>query len=193
MLMSHAAVFVLDFIGIDVVRNGTGILSAPEPLLGIPAGKKFAVDVADPCSGIRSLFALMMASALYGHLAMKNWWQKWILFLCSAPLAIAGNLARILMLTIGTIVFGPEFAIGKNPLTDPSWFHVIAGLLVFAVAIGGMVGIAKVLTDFSSIRAWVVTLVRSLRASARPAHAPSGLRPPPPPTDPSRKKTEEDY
>jgi exosortase len=193
MLMSHAAVFVLDFIGIDVVRNGTGILSAPEPLLGIPAGKKFAVDVADPCSGIRSLFALMMASALYGHIAMKNWWQKWILFLCSAPLAIAGNLARILMLTIGTIVFGPEFAIGKNPLTDPSWFHVIAGLLVFAVAIGGMVGIAKVLTDFSSIRAWVVTLVRSLRASARPAHAPSGLRPPPPPTDPSRKKTEEDY
>jgi exosortase len=193
MLMSHAAVFVLDFIGIDVVRSGTGILSAPEPLLGIPAGKKFAVDVADPCSGIRSLFALMMASALYGHMALKNWWQKWILFLCSAPLAIAGNLARILMLTIGTIVFGPDFAIGKNPLTDPSWFHVIAGLLVFAVAIGGMVGIAKILADFSSIRAWVVTSIQSLRASARPAHAPSGLRPPPPPTDPSRKKTEEDY
>jgi exosortase len=193
MLMSHAAVFSLDFIGIDVVRSGTGILSAPEPLLGIPAGKKFAVDVADPCSGIRSLFALMMASALYGHMTMKNWWQKWILFLCSAPLAIAGNLARILMLTIGTIVFGPDFAIGKNPLTDPSWFHIIAGLLVFAVAIGGMVGIAKVLADFSSIRGWVVTAVRSLRASAPPATTPSGLRPPPPPADPSRKKTEEDY
>ena len=193
MLMSHAAVFSLDFIGIDVVRSGTGILSAPEPLLGIPAGKKFAVDVADPCSGIRSLFSLMMASALYGHMAMKNWWQKWILFLCSAPLAIAGNLARILMLTIGTIVFGPDFAIGKNPLTDPSWFHIIAGLLVFAVAIGGMVGIAKILTDFSSIRAWVVMAFQSLRASARPAYAPSGLRPPPPPADPSRKKTEEDY
>jgi exosortase len=193
MLMSHAAVFSLDFIGIDVVRSGTGILSAPEPLLGIPAGKKFAVDVADPCSGIRSLFALMMASALYGNLVLEKWWQKWILFICSAPLAVAGNLARILMLTIGTIVFGPDFAIGKNPLTDPSWFHVIAGLLVFAVAIGGMVGIAKVLTDFSSIRALVVMAFQSLRASARPAHAPSGLRPPPPPTDPSRKKTEEDY
>jgi exosortase len=193
MLMSHAAVFSLDFIGIDVVRSGTGILSAPEPLLGIPAGKKFAVDVADPCSGIRSLFALMMASALYGHMALKNWWQKWILFLCSAPLAIAGNLARILMLTIGTIVFGPDFAIGKNPLTDPSWFHIIAGLLVFAVAIGGMVGIAKVLADFSSIRGWVVTAVRSLRASVPPATTPSGLRPPPPPTDPCRRKTEEDY
>jgi exosortase len=193
MLMSHAAVFSLDFIGIDVVRSGTGILSAPEPLLGIPAGKKFAVDVADPCSGIRSLFALMMASALYGHMTLKNWWQKWILFVCAVPLAIAGNLARILMLTIGTIVFGPDFAIGKNPLTDPSWFHVIAGLLVFAVAIGGMVGIAKILADFSKIRDWVVTTVRSLRASAPPATTPSGLRPPQPPADPSRKKTEEDY
>ena len=190
-LMSHAAVFSLDFVGIDVVRNGTGILSAPEPLLGIPAGKKFAVDVADPCSGIRSLFALMMASALYGHMTMKNWWQKWILFICSVPLAIAGNLARILMLTIGTIVFGPEFAIGKNPLTDPSWFHIIAGFLVFAVAIGGMVGIAKLLLDFSAIRAWVVTSVRSLRSSTKPTLDPSGLRPPPPPADPSRKKTDD--
>jgi exosortase len=193
MLMSHAAVFSLDLIGLDVVRNGTGILSAPEPMLGIPAGKKFAVDVADPCSGIRSLFALMMASALYGHMAMKNWWQKWILFICSVPLAIAGNLARILMLTIGTIVFGPEFAIGKNPLTDPSWFHIIAGFLVFAVAIGGMVGIAKLLLDFSAIRAWVVTAVQSLRSSTKPTRDPSGLRPPPPPADASRKKTDEDY
>lgn len=192
-MMSHAAVFSLDFIGIDVVRNGTGILSAPEPLLGIPAGKKFAVDVADPCSGIRSLFSLMMASALYGNLVLVKWWQKWILFICSAPLAIAGNLARILMLTIGTIVCGPDFSIGKSPLTDPSWFHMAAGYLVFFVALCGMVGIGKVLVDFSIIRDWVVTTVRSLRASAPPATTPSGLRPPPPPADPSRRKTEEDY
>jgi len=190
MLMSHAAVFSLDFIGIDVVRNGTGILSAPEPLLGIPAGKKFAVDVADPCSGIRSLFSLMMASALYGHMAMKNWWQKWILFLCSAPLAIAGNLARILMLTIGTIVFGSEFAIGKNPLTDPSWFHVIAGLLVFAVALGGMVGISKILLNASSIREFLTQGMRSLLRQRTPATA---LRPPPPPSSSMQKKTEDDY
>jgi exosortase len=190
-LMSHAAVFSLDFIGIDVVRNGTGILSAPEPLLGIPAGKKFAVDVADPCSGIRSLFSLMMASALYGNLVLINWWQKWILFICSAPLAIAGNLARILMLTIGTIVFGPDFAIGKNPLTDPSWFHMAAGYLVFFVALCGMVAIGKVLVDFSIIRDCVGTAGRSLRGSSQPARVPSGPRPPPPPAN--RKRTEEDY
>ena len=192
-LMSHAAVFSLDLIGIDVVRNGTGILSAPDPLLGIPAGKKFAVDVADPCSGIRSLFALMMASALYGNFKLQTWWQKWILFLCSAPLAIAGNLARILMLTIGTIVFGPEFAIGKNPLTDPSWFHIIAGFIVFAVAIGGMIGVSRLLLDFSSIRTRIVQAARSLRGPAQSASASSSLRPPPPPSAPSQKNDSDDY
>jgi exosortase len=188
-MMSHAAVFSLDFIGIDVVRNGTGILSAPEPLLGIPAGKKFAVDVADPCSGIRSLFALMMASALYGHFKLQTWWQKWVLFLCSAPLAIAGNLARILMLTIGTIVFGAEFAIGKNALTEPSWFHLIAGYLVFIVAIGGMIGISHLLLDFSAVRARLSQSVNSLRG-LRPTS--SGQSPPPPP-GPLRQKKEDEY
>lgn len=153
MAMSAASVFVLDAIGIDVVRSGTGILSAPDPLLGIAAGQKFAVDVADPCSGIRSLFALMMVSALYAQFTLKTWWQKWALFACSAPLAILGNLARILMLTIGTIVFGAEFAIGKNALTDPSWFHMLAGYLVFIVALGGMVGIGALLTNGPGIAA----------------------------------------
>lgn len=194
MLMSQAAVFVLDFIGIDVVRNGTGILSAPEPLLGIPAGKKFAVDVADPCSGIRSLFSLMMASALYGHMAMKNWWQKWILFLCSAPLAIAGNLARILMLTIGTIVFGAEFAIGKSALSEPSWFHMAAGYLVFFVALGGMIGISKILLNASSIWEFLTQSMRSLLQSTPKRGTPAtALRPPPPPSSSVQKKTEDDY
>jgi exosortase len=188
-MMSHAAVFSLDFIGIDVVRNGTGILSAPEPLLGIPAGKKFAVDVADPCSGIRSLFALMMASALYGHFKLQTWWQKWVLFLCSAPLAIAGNLARILMLTIGTIVFGAEFAIGKNALTEPSWFHLIAGYLVFIVAIGGMIGISHLLLDFSAVRARLTQSVKSLRG-LKPTS--TGQSPPPPP-GPLQQKKEDEY
>ena len=164
LIMAHAAVFILDLVGIDVVRNGTGILSAPNSMMGIPAGQKFAVDVADPCSGIRSLFALMMVSALYAQFTLKDWWQKLILFACSAPLAILGNLARILMLTIGTIVFGAEFAIGKNALTDPSWFHMIAGYLVFLVALGGMVGIGALLTNAEKI----VATTRLKLSSAEP-------------------------
>lgn len=153
MIMSHASAIVLNGIGVPVLLNGTGILSAPNPLLGIPAGKTFSVDVADPCSGIRSLFALMMVSALYGHFTLRTWWQKLILFGSSVPLAVLGNLARILILTLGTIVFGSEFAIGKDALNDPSWFHMGAGYLVFVVALAGMVGLSGLLQlDLSELK-----------------------------------------
>lgn len=146
-IMSKLSVLVLNLLGIPVILNGTGILSAPDATLHLTAGQRFAVDVANPCSGIRSLFALMMVSALFAHFTLKETWKKWVLFCCALPLAVAGNFARILMLTLGTVAFGSEFAIGKNPLTDPSWFHLGAGYLVFIVALAGMMGISYLLEN----------------------------------------------
>ena len=148
--MSHASVAALNILGLSSVLSGTGILSAPDALTGKPIGALFSVDVADPCSGIRSLFALMMVSALYGHFSVEGWWRKWILFLGSIPLAVIGNLFRILILTFGTVAFGPEVAIGT--LKDPSFFHMLAGYVVYAVAIGGMLGISWLLNaDWPSL------------------------------------------
>lgn len=144
-LMSKLGVVILNLVGVPVVLVGTGILSAPDAVQHLATGQKFAVDVANPCSGIRSLFALMMVGALFAHFTLKGAWRKWALFLCTPPLAIAGNLARILMLTIGTVAFGSEFALGKNPLEHPSWFHMLAGYLVFIVALLGMMGVASLL------------------------------------------------
>ncbi|MEI6034627.1 MAG: exosortase/archaeosortase family protein [Verrucomicrobiae bacterium] len=169
MIMSQTAVSLLDLFGVDVIRQGTGILSAPDPLLGLPAGKRFSVDVADPCSGIRSLFALLMVSALYAHFTLQTWWEKWILFLCAIPLAVAGNLARILTLTLATVAFGSEFAIGKNALTEPSWFHMAAGYLVFAVALGGMIGVAWLLTNRRNLKSTCATLLRAVKQKSLPA------------------------
>lgn len=183
MVMAKTAVFVLNILGEHVIRQGTGILSAPDPLLGMVAGKKFSIDVADPCSGIRSLFALMMVSALYAHFTLRTWWEKWILFLCSIPLAIAGNLVRILALTMATVAFGSEFAIGKNPLTEPSWFHMGAGYAVFAVALGGMISIAWLLTNLENLTSRCMSLIQTLKnetmnpasVSSSPSQHPSGV------------------
>lgn len=139
MVMSQASVTVLNLIGIASVKSGTAILSAPDTIAGLRAGQAFSVDVADPCSGIRSLFALMMVSALYGFFTQTQLWKRAVIFFCSIPLAVAGNLARILMLTIGTIVMGPEIAIGS--LEHPTLFHMVAGYLVFIVALAGMLGV----------------------------------------------------
>lgn len=151
MVMSQASVHVLNLIGIACVKSGTAILSAPDTVAGLRAGARFSVDVADPCSGIRSLFALMMVSALYGYFTLKGAWRKAVLFLCSVPLAIAGNLARIIMLTIGTIALGPEVAIGT--LEKPTFFHMLAGYVVFAVALAGMLGVSWLLNlDYAALR-----------------------------------------
>ena len=151
MVMSEASVHALNLFGIGCIKSGTAILSAPDPTAGLRAGVRFSVDVADPCSGIRSLFALMMVSALYGYFTQDGAWRKAILFLSSIPLAIAGNLARIIMLTIGTIAVGPEIAIGT--LEKPTFFHMAAGYVVFAVALGGMFGVGWLLSaDFTSLK-----------------------------------------
>jgi len=151
MIMANASVFALNVFGADVIRVGTGLLSAPVPELGIAAGERFSVDVADPCSGIRSLYALMMVAALYGHFALKALWKKGVLFLTAIPLAVLGNLVRIIILTFGTIAFGSEFAIGKHALTDPSWFHMGAGYVVFLVALSGMFLVATILRGEAGI------------------------------------------
>lgn len=149
LIMSDASVGLLNGVGINCVQQGTAILSAPNPLLNLPRGAAFSVDVADPCSGIRSLFALTMVTALYAYFAVKPVWKQLLLFAFSIPLAVAGNMARIMMLTIGTIAFGPEVAIGT--LEDPTIFHVAAGYLVFIVALAGMIGIGQLLTrDWSN-------------------------------------------
>ena len=154
-VMAQSAHLVLLLLGVDNVRSGTALVSTPNFLLGIPAGSRFAIDVADPCSGIRSLFALLMISALYGWFTLRQPWQRWVLFAAAVPLALAGNVCRLVMLTFGTIWWGAGFAVGT--LDHPTWFHLGAGYFVFAVALGGMVGVCRLLEK------------RDLRAAGSPA------------------------
>lgn len=146
-LMSSVSVGFLNLVGLTCLQSGTAIVSAPDFAAGLAVGQRFAVDVADPCSGIRSLFALMMVSAIYGYIVMDRPWQKWVVFLSSIPLAVAGNFARIIMLTIGTITLGPDKAIGS--LEHPTTFHMASGFLVFAVALAGMLVLGSMLQRFS--------------------------------------------
>ena len=147
MVMSTMASHLLPIIGIPCLQNGTGLLSPPDVLNNIPVGARFHIDIADPCSGIRSLFALLMFSALFGYLFLPRLWQQWAIFLSAFPVAILGNLARVVMLVLGSIWFGSDFAIGTND--QPSWFHEGCGFLVYGVALGAEFVLAALL-----IRNW---------------------------------------
>ncbi|MES2309652.1 MAG: exosortase/archaeosortase family protein [Verrucomicrobiota bacterium] len=143
LFMSNISHHFLNLIGIPNLQIGSAIVSSPNFALGIPQGSRFQLDVANPCSGIRSLFALTMITSLYSYLTLPKIWQRWTLFVCSVPLAILGNFIRILLLTFATILFGTSFAIGTE--TNPSFFHLGAGYFVYIIAVGGMIGIGWLL------------------------------------------------
>lgn len=80
---------ILNGLGIDVQQQGTAILSA--------GTTPFQLDVADPCSGIRSLVALFVGTAAYGAFMLRGVWRRWALFLSSLPIAFLGNILRLLL------------------------------------------------------------------------------------------------
>jgi exosortase len=110
-------------IGISIYRDGNIIQLASTSL-----------GVAEACSGLNSLSALMVASLLLGYLVCSRLPTKIALFLLAIPLAIAVNILRI----AGTAVladYNQEFAMG--------FYHSFSGWLVFVAGFGVLYGCAK--------------------------------------------------
>lgn len=80
---------------IDVVREGT--------MLKDPANK-YHYDVAAACSGIRSLVAIGLMATVGAFMYFKQWRRRAVLFALIIPLAVAGNVLRLL-----TIILAADF------------------------------------------------------------------------------------
>lgn len=126
MFVAKNATITLNLIGIQAIQRGSGILS---PL--------FRFDVADPCSGIRSLMALTTVTAAYAYVTQNTQWKRWFLFLCAVPLAVLGNMARVISIAIVAQVYGQDVA--------SRIYHDWSGFILFPVALGAMVIIGGLL------------------------------------------------
>lgn len=109
---------MLSGFGAEVVRQGT--------MLGARDGS-FVIDVASPCSGLRSLFAMMALTAGYAYFTQPTFLRRCSLFALSIPIAILGNVARILSIAFIANYFSLDFALG--------FYHDYSGYVVFAIAI----------------------------------------------------------
>jgi exosortase len=140
LVASEAATALLNGLGIAAVRTGTIIRSA--------AGGGFNLDIADPCSGLRSLLAMTALTAVYAYVTQETQGRRWVLFLAAVPLAMAGNVARILTIALVAQRWGQDAAVRV--------YHDYSGLIVFVVAILLMVGFGELLkTDFKQrMRGW---------------------------------------
>ncbi len=117
---------LLNNMGIECERIGTQLLS---PF--------FKLNVEAACSGLRSLLAMTALTAVYAYFTQRTFVKKWLLFLMSIPIAVAGNIGRILSIALVSITTGQEFGAGLH--------HDWSGYVLFTVAISLMVGFGKML------------------------------------------------
>jgi len=89
-----------------------------------------------PCSGFRSLITLISLGLVYGYINKGSLKKKTLLIFSTVPLALIGNLIRVLAVCLVTFYFG-ESAGHK--------FHDLSGFIIFIVLIMGLIGLESLL------------------------------------------------
>jgi exosortase len=141
-IMTRSVAAILELIGAPIYREGTSLISTATATE--KAGTWLSLNVEGPCSGMRSLFALMLVSALYAYFRQGTPLRRLLLFSTSIPLAILGNMVRVFLLIIGSALFGQSFAVGDEQ-KEVSTYHFVAGIIVFIVAVLGMEAISQLM------------------------------------------------
>lgn len=134
LLSTEGVMAIVRVLHLPVIAQGTSLFSASS---GADVGSWMTLKVDGPCSGMNTLFALMFVALLYSHHQQPTTWRRALLFACSIPLALLGNMVRISLLMGGCALFGQEFAVGSEQ-NEMSAYHLLSGLVVFVVAFIGL-------------------------------------------------------
>jgi exosortase len=113
---STVATELAQLLGVSIYREGNIIHLA-----------NLSLGVAEACSGLQSLSAMVVASLLLGFIESGGTIRRILLVVLSIPLAIVVNVLRV----TGTALladYQPEFAMG--------FYHMFSGWLVFLMGFG---------------------------------------------------------
>ena len=116
LLASRVAAGVLPLLGVPILREGN--------VINLPA---MALEVAEACSGIRSLMSLVTLAIIYSYLMEKRLWVRWVLAIASVPIAVAANSVRI----IGTGLLVQYWDADKAE----GYFHASWGWIIFVISL----------------------------------------------------------
>lgn len=105
----------LSWLGVPVFREGNVIHLASQTL-----------EVADACSGIRSLMSLVALGVVFAYISETVLWKRLVIACSTIPIAIAANAFRV----TGTGVLAQYV----SPKAAEGFFHTFSGWLVFVVA-----------------------------------------------------------
>jgi exosortase len=116
MRSSELASGLLQLVGVPVLREGN--------VIQLPA---MQLEVAEACSGIRSLMSLFTVAVIYGYFIEKTTTRRVILAAAAIPIAVAANAARIFGTGLCVQYWDPDKAQG--------FFHEFSGWLIFLVSL----------------------------------------------------------
>jgi exosortase len=114
-IATKSVAILLKLMGVPVFSSGT--------LLEVEGG---SLMVADACSGFATLYAAMTIAILTAYFCTSTT-RRILLILIAAPLAVAVNIARVLVLTLLVNWFGLDILATSA--------HEISGLLTFMIAL----------------------------------------------------------
>lgn len=117
LLASRVGETMLSALSIPVLREGNLIILA-----------RTTLEVAEACSGIRSLISLLTLGIIYGYFLDSRLSVRTAVALATVPIAIFANSVRVAGTGVAAHHFGEEAAQG--------FFHTFSGWLVFGVAFG---------------------------------------------------------
>ncbi len=112
---TKVTVAILHVIGMSAVQQGN--------IIHLPG---YSLEVAEACSGLRSLISLLALGAVYARLTQKGLPRQLILFVSTIPIAIAANIFRVTFTAVGA------YAVSKELAED--FLHELSGMMVFVVA-----------------------------------------------------------
>ena len=126
LLASRMASSVLPLFGVPVLREGN--------VLNLSV---MSLEVAEACSGIRSLMSLVTLAIIYGYFAERRILVRILLALAAVPIAVASNSFRIIGTGLLVQFWSPDKAEG--------FFHTFQGWLIFVVSMLLLLGTHRIL------------------------------------------------
>jgi len=126
LLASRVGELAITAANVPVLREGN--------LLVLP---NTTLEVAEACSGIRSLVSLLTLGIVFGYFADSRLWVRTLIALSTIPVAILSNGMRVAGTGIAAHHFGTAAAEG--------FFHEFSGWLLFVVAFLMLLGLQRLL------------------------------------------------
>ncbi|MGH7583350.1 MAG: exosortase/archaeosortase family protein [Gemmatimonadales bacterium] len=144
---SQLATAMIHWRHMPVVTTGNVINLPPNWQVGFPGQRLF---VAEACSGLRSLTALLALGVLIGGLYLRGWPSRLLLVMLAIPVAVLVNAIRIFLTAFLVYFVNPSWGVGA--------LHRNAGWLMFSIAF-------LVLGAVAALMRWTGDRVRSARAA----------------------------